>query len=182
MEKLPIINPPTGAHAAISSMPLAPICERSSKLTPHQIKAAAATDRLFAWCLMPDAGDPQAYLAGAMQILGDYPEEVMNIISEPRAGTILLKDHPSLRQLREACETVYAPILRDLERRRRREDEARSLPPPRRPHTPEEQARIDRQVARAKFQLRSGPFGHPPPPRRGLLPSITPYPGRWLSR
>ena len=119
---------------------------------------------------MPDVHDPEAYLTGAIDILSEYPEEVMKIISEPGSGTKLLSDKPSLRQLRQACDLAYEPILREMQRRRVYEEARCSLPPPRRPRTPEEQARVDAQVARAKVKLESACLPNRPP--SGLLAPI----------
>lgn len=108
--------------------------------------AAKATDRLFAWCKMPDTGDPRVYLAGAAAIIAEYPQEVMDAIADPRTGTRVLKDYPSLRDIRAACEELNAPLEREAER-------PRSLsPPPRRPRTPEQQARVDAQVSDGKMR------------------------------
>lgn len=92
-------------------------------------------------------GDPEAYLAGCAAIMAEYPPEVMNQISDPVTGTRLIKDYPSLSAIRKACDVAFEPIEREIERKRAMESYMRGLPEPRRERTPEEQDRIDRQVA-----------------------------------
>lgn len=94
---------------------------------------------------MPDVHDPEAYLAGATAILAQYPPAVMTALADPVSGTRVLKDFPSLRDLREACDRLFEPIQREIERRHAQEQHRRELPAPRQ-RTPEEQARIDAQV------------------------------------
>lgn len=107
-----------------------------------------ATDRLFGWCRMPDIGDPEIFLAGCAAILAEYPQAVRDAICDPRSGSRALKDYPSLRNIREACDRLYEPIGRELERKRSLQS---FLPePPRKPRTREEQARVDAQVATAR--------------------------------
>ena len=119
------------------------------------MKAAGAVERLFDWCRMPDdLGDPKVYLAGATQILAEYPDEVIKAICTPASGTRLLPDFPTLRQLRDACEAEFAPIERHLARERAHADAVRELPRPKR--TAEQQARIDAQVAEARRKLGIG--------------------------
>lgn len=100
---------------------------------------------IFAWCRMPDVHDPEAYLAGATAILAQYPPEVMAALADPVSGTRHMKDFPTLRDLRVACDVLFEPIEREIERRRAEEQHRLGLPAPRR-RTPEEQARIDAQV------------------------------------
>ena len=111
--------------------------------------AAKAVDRLFAWCLMPDVPDPRYYLSGAIAILADYPAEVMEKIADPRNGTLVLKDKPSLVAIRRACEQLYEPIERGAERRAAHKSHVAGLLS-RPPRTPEQQSRIDAQIARCK--------------------------------
>jgi hypothetical protein len=98
---------------------------------------------------MPDVGDPQVYLTGATAILADYPEEIMEQVADPRAATRVLRDYPSLHDIRLACDRLFAPIEREAERRAAHKSHVAGLLP-RPPRTPEQQARIDAQIARAK--------------------------------
>jgi hypothetical protein len=116
-------------------------------------------DLLYGWCQMPDMGDPNVYLAGAIEILADYPPAVMEAIADPRTGTRLLEDYPTLCDLRRACDKLNAPLVREAERRATRESHLLA-PPPRQPRTPEQQARIDAQVGDEKMRrIRGGVLG-----------------------
>lgn len=117
-----------------------------------------ATTVLFGWCRMPDVADARIYLAGAAAILEEYPQEVRDVIADPRTGTRLLKAFPSLHDLREACDKAYEPLERAIERQRASESHRKALPPPR-DDTP--QARKDALVE--DWYKRSGP----PRGRRG---------------
>jgi hypothetical protein len=106
---------------------------------------------------MPDdIGDPKLYLAGATQILAEYPDEVIKAICTPASGTRLLPDFPTLRQLRVACEEAFAPIERQYEREQAQRDAMRGRLPPRLKRTPEQQAKVDAQVAEARIKLGIG--------------------------
>ncbi len=96
---------------------------------------------------MPDAADPKSYLAGCAAILSEYSAEVMQALADPRTGTKCLKDYPSLPDIRKACEKIFEPIQRVWEREKAMRDYLLGLPAPRVKRTPEEQARIDGQVA-----------------------------------
>jgi hypothetical protein len=101
-----------------------------------------ATARLFEWCLIPDVGDQEVYLAGTAAILDQYPRVVQQQISDPRTGTRYLGDRPTLSQIRKACDELFAPIERQAER-----EIHRMLPEPKRPpRSPEQQAKIDAQI------------------------------------
>jgi hypothetical protein len=98
---------------------------------------------------MPDVHNAEVYLAGAVAIIAEYPREVGERLSDPRVGTQVLGDFPTLSRLRKACEELFAPIEREVERQAaHRSHIAGALPRPKR--TPEQQARIDAQVAAAR--------------------------------
>jgi hypothetical protein len=96
--------------------------------------------------MMPDVGDPETYLAGVITILSEYPVEVMNALSDPRMGSRVLRDYPTISQIRQACEILYKPIAGEEERahRKRLAEKTRELPRP--PRTPEDQQRIDEMI------------------------------------
>lgn len=152
LQKFPIFQPPiiepTKTGSAESSPNSAP-----SRLTPQQINAAEAVAKLFTWCLLPDVNDTKSYLAGATLILSDYPAEVLERIADPGSGSRVLKDRPTLRELRLACDELFAPIEREWQRRAIEEQRQAFLPRPMR--TPEAQKRIDHQVAKAKVKFES---------------------------
>jgi hypothetical protein len=120
--------------------------------SPTRLLAKKMVDQLFGWCQMPDAGDAKVYLAGAVGILSDYPPAVMEAIADPRTGTRVLKDYPTLSDLRQACDELHAPFVREAQRRAAHESHLLT-PPPRPPRTPEQQARIDAQVGDDKMRL-----------------------------
>ena len=134
--------------------------------------AILATERLFAWCQMPDVSDPKIYLAGVVGILADYPSEVMDRLADPRSGSRLLRNFPTIPEIRRACEETYAPIRREEERRQVREDARRSLPPPQRLRTPEEQAKVEAQVA--AWRKTAGVPGGGLPRRGNQAPMLAP--------
>ncbi|MGH6878783.1 MAG: hypothetical protein ACREHV_15585 [Rhizomicrobium sp.] len=115
--------------------------------------AAITVRKLFDWCRMPDdVGDPKTYLAGAVAIIAEYPPIVGEKLSDPRIGTRLLGDFPTLSRLRKACDEIFAPLAREAEREMAHQSHiAGLLPRPKR--TPEQQARIDAQVTNAKRAL-----------------------------
>jgi hypothetical protein len=148
VQKLANMTPPIGANVGTEDTLTSPNFEKSPTGSGPQMAAAIlVTERLFGWCQMPDVSDGKIYLAGVTGILAEYPIEVMNKLADPRIGSRYLWNLPTIPQIRRACEEIYAPIRREFERRQASEDARRSLPPPRRPRTQEEQARIDAQVA-----------------------------------
>jgi hypothetical protein len=150
VQKLADLIPRIGEPAETNSTLPALSSALSSKPTPspQSVNAAVATDRLFAWCLMPDVGDPEVYLAGVTAILGEYPVEVMNALSDPRMGSRVLKDYPTISQIRQACEVLNEPIAREEERAhyKRLAEETLKQFPPRPPRTSKEQQRIDEKI------------------------------------
>jgi hypothetical protein len=102
---------------------------------------------------MPEnMGDPKVYLAGAVAIVAQYRPEVSEMLADPRIGTRVLGDFPTLSRIQRACEELSAPIERECEREAAHLSHiAGLLPRPKR--TPEQQANIDAQVARAKTAL-----------------------------
>lgn len=164
MDKLPM--PKIGKGAETSNTPTSTSSGSTLPnvtLQPHrQMAAMRAVDRLFAWCPRPDVGDTKVFIAGAVAIFAEYPVEVVEAIADPVRGTRLLKPYPSLFDLRRACELLYEPIERELERRQAHEDFLRGLPPPRASRTPEQQAAIDAEVAAARHELGIPPEGLPP--------------------
>lgn len=101
---------------------------------------------------MPDVGNAEVYLAGAVAIVAEYPIEVMEKLSDPRTGSRVLKDYPSLISIRHACGVLFEPMEREAERQAARHSHVAGYLP-RSPRTPEQQARIDAQVARAKQEI-----------------------------
>ncbi len=114
--------------------------------------AAKAVERLLTLTQMPDVGDPDYFVAAATALFAEYPEVVM-VRSVPRIAAA--SDRPTLRLMRQELDDAYAPIARE-EARRRAQLEMRAERAARWPRTPEEQARVDAQVARARRELGIG--------------------------
>jgi hypothetical protein len=108
---------------------------------------------------MPDCGDPEVYIAGAVAILAAYPEEVINALADPVSGTRYLKDRPSLRQLRDACDRLNEPFEREQKRRAAHESDQAFAPPL--PLTAEEHAKRAEKVAAVRRELGIPPGGLP---------------------
>lgn len=124
---------------------------------------------------MPDAGDPKIYLAGAVAIVAEYPTAVMAALADPRSGTRVLKDYPSLSALRRACEALHEPIEREEEHAEAERRIAGTLAQiPRLPRTVEQQAAVDAAVARARRSLGIPSGGLPPRGMQALAPSEIP--------
>jgi hypothetical protein len=106
---------------------------------------------------MPDVHDPEKYLAGAISILAEYPQAVMDRISDPSTGTKVLGDFPTLVQIRKACDLLFEPFEREAERVRSRRA---ALPvPARKPRTPEEQWQVEQAVERFRMSVGIPPGG-----------------------
>jgi hypothetical protein len=148
----------TGARAETENTPPSLNSTPSPKKFANE-DAIAATDRLFGWCRMADdVGDAKVFLAAVASILSDYPAAVMEAIADPRTGSRVLNDYPTISQIRQACDKLYEPIERQLERER-----YKALPEPTlRPRMSEEQARVEEQIAafRRTFGIPEG--GLPP--------------------
>lgn len=104
-----------------------------------------AVDRLLNFYPPLDVADPRVFIAGIGAVLAKYPPELITAAVSPDGIPVRLTTLRSLAEIDEVCRDLYAPIARQ----RAREAIARQprqLPRPRR--TPEEQARVDEQVAR----------------------------------
>lgn len=88
-----------------------------------------------------DVGDPKAFLAGMVALFADYPAEVFEqaVFTIPQRS-----DRPTLKIARAVLDELYEPVRRRVERDAI-ERQPKLLPRPRR--SPEEQARVDAQVA-----------------------------------
>ena len=146
MQKLP--NPAQAIGAGVETNNIEP-SPNSLPATSRPVSQSArnATELLFKWCRMPDVGDPRVYLAGVAAILDEYPQAVRDALADPRTGTRLLKPYPWMHDVRAACDKAYEPIERDIERKRAADSYRELLTYRRAPRTPEEQTRIDAQVA-----------------------------------
>lgn len=81
-----------------------------------------------------DAADPEVYARAVVAVLARHPDEVVIAVTEPATGLpSKLKWLPSIAEIVDGCDEAAAPLLRDLERRRIREQQQRlrlEAPPP----------------------------------------------------
>ena len=135
----------------------------SAPVSPQMKLAKTMAERLFKLLPPLDVIDPESFMAETISFLSGYPIEVMERAAHeiPRRT-----DRPTLRLIKAACDELLEPIDRELERRWASESHRLgALPRPKR--TPEQQARIDAQVAVARQQLgipegakTRAPYGH----------------------
>jgi hypothetical protein len=93
-------------------------------------------------------GDPAAFMTAAGAIFAGFPD----VVVERAITTIPMRsDRVTLKLIKSVCDELYAPMLRDIEREQARRSVVKMLPRP--PRTPEEQARIDAQVADVRNRL-----------------------------
>jgi hypothetical protein len=148
MEKLRLI---TDRLATPSEAP-----ERSSKPASPQIRLAKAmADKLFDLLPPLDVGDPEAFIAGTIAILAQYPGDVMLAAIDPAHGIPSRTDRPTLRLIKQVCEEYWEPIEREDERalHAQRARESTLATPPLKPRSAEEQAAVDARVSAARAQL-----------------------------
>lgn len=145
-QKLPMI----GSHPT-GEAPATPSGERTqgSEHTTRQKEAAHQVDKLFSLLPPQDVADAEMFLTASVALFAEYPPAVMikAVYEIPR-----LSDRPKLRLMTQVLNRIYAPIERDLERQRARQSH-RDGSFERRTRTPDEQARVDAQVARARCEL-----------------------------
>lgn len=106
--------------------------------------------KLFRLLPPQDVLDAEAFLAAAVALFAGYPAEVGERAIALIAGK---SDRPTLKIMRQALDEIFAPIERESARQAARasHEQHRALPRPKR--TPEQQARVDAQVAEAKRLL-----------------------------
>lgn len=113
-------------------------------------EAKIAADRLFDMIGILSPGDPQVFCAAVVALMSHYPASVLRAVIDPHSGIPGRRAEKKPWQTeiefyKQVLDELYAPILADRERERRVEAMKSLAPPP--PRTPEEQARIDAQVA-----------------------------------
>jgi hypothetical protein len=116
--------------------------------SPNERAAARDVDRLLGLLPPQDLADPETFIAGAVAVFAEYSPEVRSqAVIEVAKRSDRLRIH------------LISKVLQEIdERAREREQVAKRLPPPpEKPRTPEEQARIDKSVADARRR-----FGIPP--------------------
>jgi hypothetical protein len=130
--------------------------EQSSKPISPQIRLAKAmADKLFDLLPPLDVGDPEAFIAGTIAILAQYPGDVMLAAIDPANGIPSRTDRPTLRLIKQVCEEYWEPIERGEERAlyARRARESAAAAPPLKPRSAEEQAAVDARVAAVRAEL-----------------------------
>lgn len=115
-----------------------------------------AVDILFSWCRMPDVPDVRVYLVGAAAIFDEYPAQVGQTLADPRTGTRLLKQFPSLFDLRDVCDKAYEPIERELQRERAKDSHRLGLAAPAKPDEERRTEQLIDYETRIKPALLSG--------------------------
>ena len=98
---------------------------------------------------MPETAEPKVYLAGAVGILAQYPIAVIEKIADPISGSALIPNFPSLQALRQACDEIAAPMIRQ----ETRADPKRKLIAYDKKLTEEERARRAAQVDDLKRRM-----------------------------
>jgi hypothetical protein len=75
---------------------------------------------LLGWLDPREASDPEIYVAGITAVLSDYPIDVQRIVADPRSAILArYRDvWPFAERVRRACEDVYGPTRRRIERDR----------------------------------------------------------------
>jgi hypothetical protein len=128
------------------------------------------------------AAEPELYTRALMSVLLRYPEFVVMAVTEPATGIASklkkLRDGrkisipPDVAELVDACEAIYQPVRRRLERDALARLAAAALPPPRPSRTPAEQAAIDAQVERVRqmFGIPAGGLVRRSGGGQGVLP------------
>lgn len=109
-----------------------------------------AATRLFRLLPPLDVVDPEAFITATVVLFTQYPAAVL---AEAVDAIACRTDRPTLKIIKAVCDEIYEPILRRIERERAEAQHFHALPPPREPRTPEQQARIDAQVADARRKL-----------------------------
>jgi hypothetical protein len=130
-------------------MPSSPPSRRPGTIT---MQTAQAVQKLLGFYPPLDVNEPEAFIAGIATIFGKYPDELVALAVEPDGIPSRVKYLNSLAAIKAACDEIYEPIVRRMER------EAIERGPKmlgrRRNRTPEEQAAIDEQVARVRADLK----------------------------
>lgn len=159
MQHLPMIHPgqPSKDHETNSGS-LAPSSNDTSLVvTSPQMKAAARwVDRMLDFLPALDVGNPEVWIAAAIEEFAKYPEEVMAATAReiPRRT-----DRPTQKAIAALLAEYFEPYERQIERERANRSFLRALPPPRVERTEDDQKRIDEKVRDARVRLGIPPEG-----------------------
>lgn len=77
-----------------------------------------------------EANDPEIYVAAVTAVLSEYPQPVIETVTDPRSGLpSRLKWLPSVAEVREECERYMWPLrFREAEAKKLREQRADNTP------------------------------------------------------
>lgn len=118
-------------------------------------EAVKAVSELANFVPLPDVADHEKFLAALIGLFSQYPAAVTAEAINPVKGIPARLKVLRIASVKEILDEFNEPYARAAARDRAAEEARRSLPPPTRKRTPEEQARIDAQVAevRQKFGI-----------------------------
>lgn len=82
------------------------------------LETARIAKILLGWIDPREASDPEIFTAGIIAVLSIYPIDVQRIVADPRSAVLarFREVWPFPERVRMACEDVYAPTRRRLER------------------------------------------------------------------
>lgn len=83
----------------------------------RQVYATERAEVLFGCYRRGDANNPDIYVNAVAAVLGEYPEETIRYVTDPRTGIpSKVNWMPSVGEIRQACEDHYGPTRRSIER------------------------------------------------------------------
>lgn len=104
-----------------------------------------------------DATNPEIYSAAIGAVFEDFSDEVVEYVTDPRTGLASKCQWlPTVKEVKDACQEAADRIAdeirrkRDLEQQMRERAKFEAEQAAKRNRTPEEQARVDAQIAEAK--------------------------------
>src|SRR3990167_4917131 len=92
----------------------------SQNLNDRKANATRCAKILLGCYRMADASDPETWVTCAVAVLCAYPQEVRERVANPLTGLPgRLKWLPAISEIREACDEIYLPMCRAMERAQR---------------------------------------------------------------
>lgn len=110
-------DPKSFKQLTISAEKLPASMAREAQLTRY----AAERARLLLGCYRTgEANDPETYVAAVTATLAHFPEDVVTKVTHPIFGLPKEKSWlPTVKEVHEACEKIYEPILQQQLREKR---------------------------------------------------------------
>lgn len=100
-----------------------PLASLNLALRSESDRAAYALKKagtMFGCFRKGDANDPEIYVAAIAAVLSEYPESVIDFVTDPRTGLPrTCKFLPQVSEVSDACNAQMAPILAAEARRKR---------------------------------------------------------------